>query len=309
LKQLDRFTLIDKIGRELQSRMSYSDINVYLKGFSVDVSKPTSGTNSKWIYTKERLADEPDETILKIANELEIEHAYPFSPEIAIIGSGYWTPNHFRLFLSHLASFKERTYQLKQALLGFGISGFVAHESIEPTKEWQEEIEKALFSMDALAAIFMPGFKESNWIDQELGVAIGRNVLVIPIRKGLDPYGFIGKIQGFQAQGKTIVQVAQAIFEIIASNPKTKAKMSRCLVNLLVTERDESEAIKWISLLKQILKIPSEQLQIIQTQVPENPVLMNSPKVINILNALLIEHNQTAIVPVTTSKFDDDVPF
>jgi hypothetical protein len=43
MRKIDRFNLTDLIGRELQSRMSYSDIDVYLKGFGIDsVSKKTS---------------------------------------------------------------------------------------------------------------------------------------------------------------------------------------------------------------------------------------------------------------------------
>lgn len=73
------------------------------------------------------------------------------------------------------------------------MSSFVAYTDIKPTKEWQGEIENALHSMDALAAILMPGFKDSDWTDQEVGVAIGRGVPIIPIMRGLTPYGFIGK--------------------------------------------------------------------------------------------------------------------
>ena len=77
----------------------------------------------------------------------------------------------------------------------FGISCFVAHSDIEPTRTWQKEIEKALFSMDVLIALMTEDFSDSNWTDQEIGVAIGRNVLILPIRMGADPYGFIGKYQ------------------------------------------------------------------------------------------------------------------
>ena len=54
--------------------------------------------------------------------------------------------------------------------------------------------------MDALAAILTPGFNESKWTDQEVGVAVGRGSLIIPIRKGMNPYGFIGKYQGMQGK-------------------------------------------------------------------------------------------------------------
>ena len=45
----------------------------------------------------------------------------------------------------------------------------------------EDEIEAALFSMDALVAVVTPGFVESKWADQEIGVAIGGSLLVIPV--------------------------------------------------------------------------------------------------------------------------------
>jgi len=56
MKNIDGLSLIDRIGRELQSRMSHSDIATYLRGFGVDTSKETSGVNSKWVYTKKLLS-------------------------------------------------------------------------------------------------------------------------------------------------------------------------------------------------------------------------------------------------------------
>ena len=90
--------------------------------------------------------------------------------------------------------------------------------TLSPQRNGQDEIEKGLFSMEALVAIFTPGF-DSNWTDQETGIAIGRdNVLIIPIMKGLAPYGFIGKFQGLQGEGKTVNQVADGIFQILTKN-------------------------------------------------------------------------------------------
>ena len=56
-----------------------------------------------------------------------------------------WLPNYFRLFVSHLSSFKASATHLKLALLPYGIHCFVAHEDIKPSKEWEIEIENALF--------------------------------------------------------------------------------------------------------------------------------------------------------------------
>ncbi|HVB34845.1 MAG TPA: toll/interleukin-1 receptor domain-containing protein [Patescibacteria group bacterium] len=77
----------------------------------------------------------------------------------------------------------------------FGISAFVAHTDIRPTKEWQEEIAIALASMDAFVALLTEKFHTSEWTDQEVGYALGRGVPLIAVKLGEDPYGFIGKFQ------------------------------------------------------------------------------------------------------------------
>ena len=71
------------------------------------------------------------------------------------------------------------------------MASFVAHEDIKPLKQWREEIDKALRSMHLLLALLTEGFHRSKWTDQEVGVAIGRGVRVIPVRLGEDPYGFM----------------------------------------------------------------------------------------------------------------------
>jgi hypothetical protein len=106
-----------------------------------------------------------------------------------------WENDGFRVFLSHKAEVRKQAGELKAGLRVFGISSFVAHEDIHPTKEWQEEIENALSSMDAFVALMTERFHESLWTDQEVGFAIGRNMPIIAVRLGRDPYGFIGKFQ------------------------------------------------------------------------------------------------------------------
>jgi len=112
------------------------------------------------------------------------------------IGKRIWGESGFRLFLSHKSEFKKETAALKEALAHFGISGFVAHADIKPTKEWQDEIENALTSMEGFVALLTGDFHDSDWTDQEVGFAVSRGVPIIAVRLGKDPYGFIGKFQG-----------------------------------------------------------------------------------------------------------------
>lgn len=311
MRRIDRFNLTDLIGRKLQSQMSYADIDVYFRAFGINVDgKKTSVVNSKWVYTKEVLADEPDATILAIAEELKIDHPYHGPKRQDVSDSRFWLPGHFRLFLSHLSSFKTETALLQSSLRPMGIAAFVAHQDIEPTKEWLNEIEKALFSMDALAAILTPGFHESNWTDHEVGIAVGRDVLVIPVRRGLDPYGFIGKYQGFQATGKTVKQVAEGLFSVIIRNTKTEGRMLDCLVEQLLLAGNDEDALSRIELLQKAESFPEKHAEKIRESFSANNKLAKSQIVFEAINALFAKSSLAQLsCPIANQGSTEDTPF
>ncbi len=117
-----------------------------------------------------------------------------------------WGDVGFRVFLSHKSEVKKETAALKDGLRLFGISCFVAHEDIHPTKAWQDEIENALASMDGFVALMTEDFHDSNWTDQEVGYAVAKGVPIIAVRLGKDPYGFIGKFQALASTWQTSVE-------------------------------------------------------------------------------------------------------
>lgn len=192
-----------------------------------------------------RLADYPHEHISGVVLELQDGPALANwreksgllatdGPE-AIVSSDedlkrLWEPGFFRLFLSHKSEYKKETAVLRDALLNYGASSFVAHLDIEPTREWQDEIERALFSMETLVALLTPGFSESRWTDQEIGVAIGRRVPVISVRLGCDPYGFIGKYQGVAVKGKLVPALAGDLINLILADPQTRQRLYEAMV-------------------------------------------------------------------------------
>ena len=303
---LEKLELLDSIALELQGRMTFKDIDAYFKGHGV----PTQDDyphNSKRSYSKDMLANVDDETIFKIANEV----GAPSSNQAPTKEVTFWKTGHFKLFLSHLAIFKLQTSHLQSALRKYAISSFVAHEDIEPTKEWQQEIEAGLKTMDALAAILMQGFKESNWCDQEVGVAVGRDVLIIPIRKGLDPYGFIGKYQGIQAHGKSIGEVAEAIFQTLVKSPKTQNKMLLAISGSIVNATSPEEALDKVAIIKLLESIPIDILENLKVQVADNKLLTDSQNFINQLNIMLTKFkvSKLQIGPPSKQKEWDGIPF
>ena len=137
-----------------------------------------------------------------------------------------------KVFLSHLAANRQFAGALQQCLLEYGISCFVAHNDIEPTTEWVVEIEMALATCDAAVALLTPNFHKSNWTDQELGFAMGRGLPVFAVHLGQTPYGFIGRFQAFDGQGKTPPTLAKELFDAYRKNKQTQRRMAEVLVGL-----------------------------------------------------------------------------
>lgn len=122
-----------------------------------------------------------------------------------------------RVFLSHLAERKTEVHELSRLLEHFGFACFVAHEDIEPSREWRREIERALNSCDLLVAYITSGFSESKWADQEVGWALGRGLAAIPVKvDGQTPYGFIGSYQAVtKTRGMQQVALSRRVFKAI----------------------------------------------------------------------------------------------
>jgi len=156
----------------------------------------------------------------------------------------FWQPGYFRLFISHVSESKVAAHALKEVLARYQIAAFVAHDDIEPSREWQSEIESALRTTDALAAIVVPNFVGSRWCDQEVGYALGRRKFVLALRAGADPHGFLGKYQGLQVNGLDTTQVAAQIFDVLIRHELTTQRMTESLVERMVRSMSWDGA-KW----------------------------------------------------------------
>ena len=92
--------------------------------------------------------------------------------------------------------------QVKTYLEGYNISAFLAHEDINVTEVWRERILQELAQTTVFIPLLSVAFKESDWASQEIGFALGRNVLIIPISlDGTIPYGFLAAVQGGRIPG------------------------------------------------------------------------------------------------------------
>lgn len=180
-----------------------------------------------------------------------------------------WGSSKYRIFITHRAEDKELAEKLKTDFKDFGVAGFVAHTSIEPNRQWQDEIEFALSSMDALVALMTDGFHESRWTDQEIGFALGRKVPIVSIRLGTDPYGFIGK---YQAVPPSIKDMAIGVLSVLIK----EQKMLNCFIQEMEKCRSFNAGNRLAQLLPGLTTMPDWALSRLISAFNDNPEIVDS---------------------------------
>lgn len=110
-------------------------------------------------------------------------------------GNEYSTERAIRVFLSYSHIDKILVGKIKKELEVYGIEAFMAHDDIDPSEEWVEEIIRNIKECDVFIPFINENFKKSKWTDQESGIAFTRDKLIIPLDIGLVSYGFLGKYQ------------------------------------------------------------------------------------------------------------------
>lgn len=150
-----------------------------------------------------------------------------------------------RFFISYTIATRELVGQLKKHLELNGFDVFCAHEDIRPATEWQDDILRNLDMADVFIAVLTSDFKESDWTDQETGVAVAGNKFIIPIQIDMSPYGFINKYQSLKLRTDVSNGLEIATGEIIDAmilRSKFKADMKSFFINVLAESNSFDQA-------------------------------------------------------------------
>jgi len=244
LSPSQRILLAKEISKRLENE-EWPLLDLTLNQFDLPTPDEFSGT--KLTYVLQNIRGASDDALLDLAQHLGF---ILDSAKRTAIEPSFWEPGNFRLFLSHLATHRNSVGQIQ--LLKFGISSFVAHKDIEPSEEWQIQIELALATCEGLVALLHQDFHASKWTDQEIGFAMGRSVPVFSVRLGENPYGFIGRFQAFQGVNKTAGEIARELFDCLRKNKQTQKRMSEVLVRLFEHSSSFATAKTRIAYLEQL---------------------------------------------------------
>lgn len=181
---------------------------------------------------------------------------------------GLWKPPTApRIFLSHRSDRTVAAQELADALGLLGFASFVAHHAITPTREWREEIQKALRSCDLLVAMVTDGFHDSEWTDQEVGWVLGRDLAIVPVSlDGTLPKGFLESYQAIkrkpnEAMMDLAVRVLEAICDAVFRGQRSQAgRISSKIASVLLTLLGNAEKRDGAKRLHEMLVAAPEEL-------------------------------------------------
>lgn len=310
MSPIDRVRAERQLVAAFHDQMDWNEVELFFK--RLGVAPPAFGGSYTYFdLVRGYLATCSDEMLLDVANQLGIDSDSNELLPSALSESKYWLIDHFRVFISHVHTARFQAGNLRYALQRFGISAFVAHDDIDTSDEWQEEILRSLMSMDAFVAILTPDFNSSRWTDQEVGIAVARNVLLIPINRGENPYGFLAKYQALSSKGLKVKDVASEVFRTIAVSPRTRGRIIETLTRVISTGSDVPEALFRIEKLNAIKGVDNDNWQRVRENVAGNDALRSSQPLLDRLNKIFEEKKiePLSFGSLRSRSMDDEIPF
>lgn len=251
LTKSQRVKVIQDIAAQL-SPENWSITDLTLKQFGLPTSDQWSGDSES--YVVEMIKDSEDSDLVELGKHfgMQFEEAAGATSSLSGPATSYWKDGYMRAFISHLTDERKQAADLQTSLERFGISGFVAHNDINPTLEWQTEIETALSTCDVLIALIHPNFVSSKWCDQEVGYALGRGIPVFTVRCGADPHGFVSRFQAFNGNGKQPLQIARELFDAAFDHKKLQSKMADLTIDLFANSGSFAVAKERMALVERL---------------------------------------------------------
>jgi hypothetical protein len=264
MKPAQRIPLLKKLATALSSEdMPWADMTLTLRqfGFSAeDVWGEDEWGNdlgpSRYGFALHHLENSgDDEKLLELERYLDPSADQQGPPSST--DPGPWkTKTSFRLFISHTHPNAKLAAGIKAFLGKSRIECFVAHNDIAPSEKWREVIRTALLTTHAMTALVTDDFRTSEWCDQEVGFALARSMLVVPVMcDNARPHGFLGEFQAIKLKDtKSAWTPATKIFSIMAKHKETRDRMAGPIVRRYAKSHDFNEISSMYSLMTHIPK-------------------------------------------------------
>jgi TIR domain len=256
-------TLLVKIGLKNQERLSEricDDLNL--------LSRPVQ---NEWFRVVQ--LEQEDETDIDYQSAIPLPGRPPVDPDTV----PFWTQGLVRLFISHRDEHKAKAKALATELDQYGITSFVAHDTIQPMSEWRKEILKGLETMEIMLVFLTDDFEASTWTNQEVGFALGANKPIVSLKLGRkDPPGFISHAQALKGDVDKPKELAGLLYPLLAKTLGAKSRLDNGLIAAFINSQNFIETRDRFDRLSLLVdKLDEEQLLVISKGFYSNSQLSN----------------------------------
>jgi hypothetical protein len=276
VKPGERIRLITQAAESLAAR-PWPEVQLTLDQFGLDTYEPDGRYGPEPLeYCMSQMKGAQDDTLTSLHDFLLGGDAAPVG---ARVGDGIWTDLPVRAFLSHIHQERHLVGQVKRWLAElYGITSFVAHDDIHPSKQWREAIKEGLGSCHVFVAFLHDGYHESQWCDQEAGWALARGIPILPVRpSGFDRSkardGFLEEHQDIsldRAGGSVEYWAADQIFQSVLRHSQTREVGVKALAEAFVSSRSFDSTRRFWAMIEAQPVIESEQLRRLEYAVQVN---------------------------------------
>ena len=260
---------------------------------------------------------------LEDENDPGFQRSVPFSTKPAVNPDNLsiWKKGLGRVFISHRDKHKAAARELADALEEFGISSFVAHETIPANEEWRKVIENGLETMEVMVLFLTDDFHESIWTMQEVGYALGKGTPIISLKLGKnDPPGFVGHRQALKGNVNNPIGAAQGLFPLIGKALHKEERLQDILITSFIESPSWSDTqIRFQRLQKVVDNLTAAQVTRIIKGFRDNDQLWQCVYLVSRYNRLKnflekttgdrFEIDGKTIKRVKAPADDDDFPF
>ncbi len=122
-------------------------------------------------------------------------------------------------FLSYNTKDKHIAGKVKRELEKYGIKSFLAHDELDISSEWRDEIYRHLNSCAIAFPLITDNFNSSPWANQETGYAIAKNKIVVPLI--FDQAKMAGLVEGKQGVILNSEDIENGIKKLIGEIKRT----------------------------------------------------------------------------------------
>ncbi len=210
-----------------------------------------------------------------------------------------------KVFLSYHHKDRKAAGRVKECLSVFGMDVFLAHEDLEPSTQWQEEILKNLRKSDVFMPLLTKSFHSSNWTDQETGIAFASGKFILPLKVSPDPYGVIGKLQALKVR-KELEDTCWKIVQFLASHPDLGDRPRDGVIDAFLKSTSFEESARFAAALLKLEPFSDSQLNRIVEGGAKNSQIYCGWRARDAVNRL-IKENGRVVKKSLVSRFRKQV--